>query len=318
MTASAAAHPVLVEDFSLRLGGKSIVDGLSFDVQQGEVFAFLGSNGSGKTSTIRTLLGIYAPTSGRLLVDGRAYDPSMTSGLGYLPEERGLYGRSKVLETMTYFGELKGLTAADARSRSRAFLERVGLADKATTLLRKLSGGEQQKVQLGVTVLNDPKLLILDEPTKGLDPVNRELLLQIVLERKRAGTTIVYITHQMDEVERLADRVMILRKGSASSSARSPTCGASTGTATSRSSSRARSPTPSGLRGRELDRHERAPPAESGRDGPRRARRARFVRPAHPPLRASRGLADRHLHQDPHGEGRPWRIGTSPSRAAST
>jgi len=213
MTASAAAHPVLVEDFSLRLGGKSIVDGLSFDVQQGEVFAFLGSNGSGKTSTIRTLLGIYAPTSGRLLVDGRAYDPSMTSGLGYLPEERGLYGRSKVLETMTYFGELKGLTAADARSRSRAFLERVGLADKATTLLRKLSGGEQQKVQLGVTVLNDPKLLILDEPTKGLDPVNRELLLQIVLERKRAGTTIVYITHQMDEVERLADRVMILRKG---------------------------------------------------------------------------------------------------------
>ena len=213
MPPSVAALPVLVEDFTLRLGGKTIVDGLSFDVQRGEIFAFLGSNGSGKTSTIRTLLGIYSPTSGRLLVDGRVYEPGMTSRLGYLPEERGLYGRSRVLDTMVYFGELKGLAAAEARSRSRAFLERVGLADKEKVLLRKLSGGEQQKVQLGVTVLNDPSLLILDEPTKGLDPVNRELLLQIVLERKRLGTTIVYITHQMDEVERLADRVMILRKG---------------------------------------------------------------------------------------------------------
>jgi len=213
MPPSAAAPPVLVEDFSLRLGGKTIVDGLSFEVQRGEIFAFLGSNGSGKTSTIRTLLGIYSPTSGRLLVDGRIYEPGMTSRLGYLPEERGLYGRSKVLDTMVYFGELKGLAAAEARARSRAFLERVGLADKEKVLLRKLSGGEQQKVQLGVTVMNDPSLLILDEPTKGLDPVNRELLLQIVLERKKLGTTIVYITHQMDEVERLADRVMILRKG---------------------------------------------------------------------------------------------------------
>jgi ABC-2 type transport system ATP-binding protein len=204
---------VLVEDFTLRLGDKTIVDDLSFDVRRGEVFAFLGSNGSGKTSTIRTLLGIYKPTSGRLLVGGRPYDPSWTANLGYLPEERGLYGRSRVLETMTYFGELKGLAGAEAKRRARAFLERVGLADKAMVLLRKLSGGEQQKVQLGVTTINEPELLILDEPTKGLDPVNRELLLELVLEHKARGATIVYITHQMDEVERLADRVMIIKNG---------------------------------------------------------------------------------------------------------
>ncbi len=213
MSAPLDPTSVLVEDFTLRLGDKTIVDDLSFDVRRGEVFAFLGSNGSGKTSTIRTLLGIYKPTSGRLLVGGRPYDPSWTSNLGYLPEERGLYGRSRVLETMTYFGELKGLAGAEARRRARTFLERVGLADKAMVLLRKLSGGEQQKVQLGVTTINDPQLLILDEPTKGLDPVNRELLLELVLEHKARGATIVYITHQMDEVERLADRVMIIKQG---------------------------------------------------------------------------------------------------------
>jgi ABC-2 type transport system ATP-binding protein len=171
---------VSVQDFALTIGSKEIVKDLSFEVMPGEVFAFLGSNGSGKTSTIRSLLGIYEATSGSLLVNGKKLTPEDASIVGYLPEERGLYTRSKVLDTMTYFGELKGMEREDAREFSLKFLDRVELSDKATTKIKKLSGGQQQKIQLGIAIMGDPKLLILDEPTKGLDPVNRKLLLDIV------------------------------------------------------------------------------------------------------------------------------------------
>lgn len=204
---------VSVKDFSLRLGGKQIVEDLSFEIQPGEVFALLGANGSGKTSTIRSLLTIYQATSGELLVDGNSYDPEYAHLVGYLPEERGLYVRSTVIDVMTYFGELKGMSRADAREFSLQYLERVGLADKARLTVKKLSGGQQQKVQLGVAIINNPKLLILDEPTKGLDPVNRKLLLDIVEEYRQKGTAVIYITHLMEEVERLADRILIIKDG---------------------------------------------------------------------------------------------------------
>jgi len=204
---------VAVKDFSLRLGGKQIVKDLSFDIQPGEVFAFLGANGSGKTSTVRSLLNIYKPTSGELLVDNKPYRPERAHLVGYLPEERGLYVRSSVIDVMTYFGELKGMERADARNFSMKYLERVDLADKAKLTVKKLSGGQQQKVQLGVAIINNPKLLILDEPTKGLDPVNRKLLLDIVEEHRQKGTAVIYITHLMEEVERLADRVLIIKDG---------------------------------------------------------------------------------------------------------
>lgn len=211
---SKAKQPIVsVEKFNLRLGGKQIIKDLNFTIQPGEVFAFLGANGSGKTSTIRALLGIYQPTSGELLVNGERYGPEYAHLVGYLPEERGLYVRSTVLDVMMYFGELKGMNRADARDFSLQYLERVGLADKARLTVKKLSGGQQQKVQLGVAILNDPKLLILDEPTKGLDPVNRKLLLDIVEEYRKKGTAVIYITHLMEEVERLADRVLIIRNG---------------------------------------------------------------------------------------------------------
>ena len=206
---------VHVKDFSLTIGDKEIVKELNFEVMPGEVFAFLGSNGSGKTSTIRSLLGIYQPTTGTLHVNGKTLSPKTASTVGYLPEERGLYTRSKVLDTMIYFGELKGMTREAARDFSTAFLERVELSDKATTKIKKLSGGQQQKIQLGVAIMGNPKLLILDEPTKGLDPVNRKLLLDIVDELQQQGTAVIYITHLMEEVERLAHRLLILKDGSA-------------------------------------------------------------------------------------------------------
>ena len=204
---------VSIENFTMCFGDKKVIDNLSFEVLKGEVFGFLGSNGSGKTTTLRALLGLYQPTGGKLLINGAPYKVDGDLSLGYLPEERGLYKKEKVLDVMMYFGELKGMTRADAKQFSLEYLERVKLADKANVRLDKLSGGQQQKVQLGVTIMNAPELLILDEPTKGFDPVNRRLLMNIIEERKRAGATIVFVSHHMEEVERLCSRAILLKDG---------------------------------------------------------------------------------------------------------
>ena len=208
MTAGGAAVEPLVHirDFRMEFGDATVIRDLSFDVHAGETFGFLGSNGSGKTTTLRALLGIYQPTAGTLHIGGKPFEPQDGARLGYLPEERGLYKKEPVLDVMVYFGRLKGLSKAQARAWSLDYLERVQLADKATAHLDKLSGGQQQKVQLGVTIMNDPELLILDEPTKGFDPVNRRLLMDIIEEHKRGGATVIMVTHQMEEVERLCDR----------------------------------------------------------------------------------------------------------------
>lgn len=209
-------HPIIeVRDFRMRFGDQVVIDDLSFDVHAGETFGLLGSNGCGKTTTIRALLGIYEPTAGSLLVEGRRFDPAQGSRLGYLPEERGLYRKESVLEVMTYFGRLKGLSRDAASGWSKEYLRRVDLADHAKVRLDKLSGGQQQKVQLGVTIMNAPSILILDEPTKGFDPVNRRLLMDLVDEQRAQGSTVVMVTHQMDEVERLCDRILLLKDGRA-------------------------------------------------------------------------------------------------------
>lgn len=206
---------VEIRHFKMKFGDKTVIKDLSFDVFQGEVFGFLGSNGSGKTTTLRALLGLYEPTAGELLIDGKPYAVDSQINLGYLPEERGLYKKEKVLDVMIYFGQLKGLSRDEAKEFSLNFLKRVNLTDKAGMRLDKLSGGQQQKIQLGVTIMGDPELLIMDEPTKGFDPVNRRLLMNIIEERRKAGATIIYVTHQMEEVEELCDRLILLKDGQA-------------------------------------------------------------------------------------------------------
>ncbi|WP_324642410.1 ATP-binding cassette domain-containing protein [Pseudarthrobacter sp. LT1] len=214
MTLGDAAEPLVhIQDFRMDFGDTTVIRDLSFDVHAGETFGFLGSNGSGKTTTLRALLGIYRPTAGTLHIGGKVFEPRDGARLGYLPEERGLYKKEPVLDVMVYFGRLKGLSKAAARTWSEQYLERVGIPEKAKTRLDKLSGGQQQKVQLGVTIMNNPELLILDEPTKGFDPVNRRLLMDIIEEHKRAGATVIMVTHQMEEVERLCDRVILLKDG---------------------------------------------------------------------------------------------------------
>ena len=209
------SNVVDVRSFAMNFGPKEVIKDLSFNVKRGEVFGFLGANGAGKTTTIRALLGLYEPTTGTLHINDKRYNPSMSATIGYLPEERGLYRNEPVINTMVYFAVLHGLSENEAKKRAIAYLKRVGLAEKANERLVKLSGGQQQKIQLGVTILHEPSLMILDEPTEALDPVNRSLLMDIINEHRAKGATVMLVTHRMDEVEQLCDRILLLKDGSA-------------------------------------------------------------------------------------------------------
>ena len=200
-----------VKHFKMSFADRVVIKDLSFTVEKGEIFGLLGSNGSGKTTTIRALLNLYQPTGGKLLINGEPFKPGGDIRIGYLPEERGLYKKESVIDVMVYFGRLRGLK--NPKEWSLNYLKRVGLEDHAKTRINKLSQGQQQKIQLGITVMNDPELLILDEPTKGFDPVNRRLLMDIIDELHQKGSTIIMITHYMDEVERLCDRILLLKDG---------------------------------------------------------------------------------------------------------
>jgi len=202
-----------VKNFAMSFASKKVIRDLSFKVHRGETFGFLGSNGSGKTTTLRALLGIYEPTAGELLVNGRPYDVASGTKIGYLPEERGLYKKESVIDTMVYFGQLKGMSRSDAKDFALDYLAKVDLSDYVTSRIDRLSGGMQQKVQLGITIMNDPELLILDEPTKGFDPINRRLLMDIIFGLKKRGATIMMVSHQMDDVEKLCDRILLLKDG---------------------------------------------------------------------------------------------------------
>ena len=189
------------------------VDDLSFAVERGSVFGFLGGNGAGKTTSLRMVLDIIRPTQGRIDVLGRAPGRANAPEIGFLPEERGLYRQMSALDTITYFGKLKGMATADARQHGAALLERFGLAANSRSTVDKLSKGMAQKVQLATALVNSPKLLILDEPFSGLDPVNQGLLEDEIRRMSAAGSTVVFSTHVMQHAERLCDRLLLLARG---------------------------------------------------------------------------------------------------------
>lgn len=208
------SRPIVdISHFRMVFGDKEVVKDLSFTVNRGEIFGLLGSNGSGKTTTLRALLGIYQPTDGQLLINGQPFRIDGGINIGYLPEERGLYKKEPVLDVMVYFGQLKGMGKTAAKEFSLNYLRQVGLNECSHTIVDKLSGGQQQKIQLGIAIMNQPELLILDEPTKGFDPVNRRLLMDIIFGLHKQGATVIMVSHQMDEVEKTCDRILLLKDG---------------------------------------------------------------------------------------------------------
>lgn len=194
-------------------GDIKAVDGIDLDVRPGETVGFLGSNGAGKTTTMRMVLDIVAPESGSIRWNGAPLDESTRRLIGYMPQERGLYARMKVLEQVQYFARLAGLDKAAAKGRSEYWIERVGLADRGKDLLQELSGGNQQRVQLAVALVHDPKLLILDEPFAGLDPIASDAMQEILFERCAAGVGVLLSSHQLDLVEGICDTVVIISHG---------------------------------------------------------------------------------------------------------
>jgi ABC-2 type transport system ATP-binding protein len=189
------------------------VDNASFKIPEGSIFGLIGRNGAGKTTTIRMLMNIYMPNSGEILFRGRPVDHEFRARVGYLPEERGLYKKMKVLETILYFAELKGKKGKDVTKKAKDYLERFELSDRANSKLEALSKGNQQKVQFISTIIHDPDFIVLDEPFSGLDPINTNLLKEIILEKKREGKVIIFSTHLMDFAERLCDNIAMIDKG---------------------------------------------------------------------------------------------------------
>lgn len=201
-----------VSDVTKKYGDFTAVEALSFDVQAGRVFGFLGPNGAGKTTTIRMIVGITAPDSGHIELFGKPMSPSLQDRIGYLPEERGLYKKMKIVDQLRYFAALKDVTGADADRRIDRWLERMDLAQWKNKKTTDLSKGMQQKIQFISTVLHDPDLLILDEPFSGLDPVNVEFMIDVLSEFKQQDKTVIFSTHLMETAERLCHDIILINK----------------------------------------------------------------------------------------------------------
>ncbi len=204
---------VVVDRVWKRFGTEDVVRDLSFEVRPGELLGFLGPNGAGKTTTMRMILDIIRPDRGKIYVFGGRPGVEQQARVGYLPEERGLYRDVRVLDTLAYFGALKGLRPREARRRARAMLEEVGLGNDLRKKAGELSRGMQQKAQVVATILHEPDLLIVDEPFQGLDPVNAEMLRHAVLAQRSRGAAVVMSTHNMAEAAALCDRILLIHRG---------------------------------------------------------------------------------------------------------
>ncbi|RMF10634.1 MAG: ATP-binding cassette domain-containing protein [Candidatus Neomarinimicrobiota bacterium] len=189
------------------------VDGISFQVEPGDIYGFLGPNGAGKTTTIRMLMSILKPDSGSIHLDGKDIARVSRNQFGYLPEERGLYQKVKLGDALKYLAQLKGLSPAESGRVVQQWLERFELADYMQKNIRELSKGNQQKVQFIATLIHSPRLIILDEPFTGLDPINQILMKDIIKEASDRGAAILFSTHQMEQVERLCNRICLINKG---------------------------------------------------------------------------------------------------------
>ncbi len=199
----------LVKNFN----GIKAVDNVSFKVPEGSIFGLIGRNGAGKTTTIRMMMNIYLPDSGEVVLGGVKVGQEFKNKVGYLPEERGLYKKMKVIETLMYFAELKGATGKEVNKKAEWYLNRFDLFDRRLSKMEDLSKGNQQKIQFITTILHDPEFVILDEPFSGLDPVNTNLLKDIILELKEQGKIIIFSTHLMDFAEKMCDHIVMIDHG---------------------------------------------------------------------------------------------------------
>lgn len=202
-----------ISNVTKKYNDRIAVNNFSFTAESGKIYGFLGPNGAGKTTTIRMIMGIIEPDSGDIKVFGKKLSEDSKKRIGYIPEERGLYRKYKVADILLYFGRLKGLSSEEARKNTEVWLDRVGLKDRANSRIEELSKGMQQNIQLIVSLINNPDLVILDEPFVGLDPINTRNMKEIIYSLKESGKTIIFSTHQMNEAERLCDHIFLINKG---------------------------------------------------------------------------------------------------------
>ena len=206
-------NAVLLDNVCKSFGRLHAVDNLSVQASVGSVYGFLGPNGAGKTTTIRMIMNIIRPDSGRIEILGDGKIEQVKARIGYMPEERGLYRKMTARKVLAYFGAIKGVNDKELAQRVPHWLQRVELADWADKKVEELSRGMHQKLQFAVTVINDPELVILDEPFSGLDPLNQDLLKNIILEMRNQGRTVIFSTHVMHEAEKLCDFILLINKG---------------------------------------------------------------------------------------------------------